>query len=244
MENKDLQVENGNFTRIVNPLIEELIKIPFKGCELAVILFIIRKTYGFQKKQDEISLTQFEEALGRSRPVIVKALKNLQLVGVLKLVKVGSSKTSSNLWEIEKYHKNWKLVNLPKLVKHRATTSKASHKKLVKVPKHTKENTKENTKEILSAKADQINQILDIFYKINPNINYGNKTSRKAVDWMINKYGLDDLILITKYACHVQGEQYAPTITTPHQLKEKMAQLKIYHEKQKSQSFNSSSLKL
>ncbi len=150
MIKKELQVENGNFTRIVNPLIEELVKIPFKGCELAVALFIIRKTYGFQKKQDEISITQFENGLKRSRPVIVKALKNLQLVKVVKLVKRGSSKTCSNLWEINKYYNEWELVKLPQLVKHRRSTSKDLTKQLVKAAKHTKENIqKKYTKEIL-----------------------------------------------------------------------------------------------
>jgi len=136
---KDLQVENGNYTRIVNPLIEELIKIPFKGCELAVAMFIIRKTYGFQKKQDEISLTQFEKALQRTRPVVVKALKNLQLVKVLKLVKGGTSRNSSNLWEINKYYETWELVKVAKLVKHRRLTSKDKTIQLVYPPKHTKE---------------------------------------------------------------------------------------------------------
>lgn len=146
---KELQIENGNYTRITNPLIEELIKIPFKGCELAVALFIIRKTYGFQKKQDEISLTQFEKGLNRSRPAIVKALKNLQLVNVAKLVKVGDSRNSSNLWEINKYYDTWQLVKVAKLVKYKQLTSKGYDKKLVKVPLHTKETIqKKYTKEI------------------------------------------------------------------------------------------------
>jgi len=146
-ENKDLQVENGNYTRIVNPLIERLIQIPFKGCELALVIFIIRKTYGYNKKQDEISLTQFERGLERSRPSIVKALKNLQLVKIVKLVKVGNSKNSSNLWEINKYYKNWELVNTVELVKTKRATSKAEGLQLVKTPLHTKDNTKDNTKE-------------------------------------------------------------------------------------------------
>jgi len=102
MENKDLQVENGNFTRIVNPLIDNLIKIPFKGCELVVALFIIRKTYGFNKTEDEISLSQFSSNLSRSRQTIVTALKNLQLVNIARLGKQGTSKKHSNLWKIKR----------------------------------------------------------------------------------------------------------------------------------------------
>jgi len=148
MEKSSFQVENGNFTMILNSILDNLFKIPFKGCEFEVAMFIIRKTYGFKKSQDEISLSQFCAGLSRSRPTIVKALKNLQLVQVVLLVKRGGSRKHSNLWRFNKYHPTWKLVKLPELVKHRAPTSKAEGLKLVKVPLHTKENTKENnTKE-------------------------------------------------------------------------------------------------
>ena len=49
--NGDLQLENGNYTRIVNRIIEELVKTPLLGAELAICLFIIRKTYGLIKKK-------------------------------------------------------------------------------------------------------------------------------------------------------------------------------------------------
>jgi phage replication O-like protein O len=147
MENKDLQVENGNFTRIVNPLIEELIKLPFKGCELAVAIFIIRKTYGFQKIQDEISLSQFEKGLNRSRQTIVTALENLQLVKVARLVKKGDSKRQSNIWTINKYYRTWELVNMARLVKRKRGTSLTEAPQLVVTARHTKEITKEITKE-------------------------------------------------------------------------------------------------
>lgn len=147
MKNDELQIENGNFTRIVNPLIENLIKIPFKGCEIAVALFIIRKTYGFQKKKDEISLTQFQQGLSRSRQTIVSALKNLQLVNVVRLVKRGDSKKQSNCWIINKYYNTWQLVNMARLVKRKRGTSLTKPLQLVKTARHTKESTKESTKE-------------------------------------------------------------------------------------------------
>lgn len=108
MLSKDsLQVENGNFTRIINPVIDSLVKIPFKGCELSVALFIIRKTWGFQKKEDEISLSQIEKGVCRSKPSIIKALKNLQLVKVLILVKKGESRSQSSVWRLNKYIDEW-----------------------------------------------------------------------------------------------------------------------------------------
>lgn len=230
---EELQIENGNFTRIINPLIENLIKIPFKGCELAVAIYIIRKTYGFNKLEDEISLTQFQKDLSRSRQTIVTALKNLQLIKVARLVKQGTSKKHSNLWKINKYYNTWELVNMARLVQRKRGTSLTKAPQLVKTARHTKDNTKDNiTKYSNSAELNSINQIIDIFYKtINPNINYANKSNRDSTNWLIGKYGLEKIIAAAKYAVSVQGQQYAPTITTPTQLKNKMAELSIFKKK-------------
>jgi len=140
------QKENG-YTALANEILDALIKVPLLGSEMQVCLFVIRKTYGFNKKEDAISITQLERAVQRSRPTIVKALKNLQLVNILKLVKKGNSKTSSNIYCLNKNYDEWKLVNTPKLVKSNNSTSKVNALQLVKIPKHTKDNTKDNTKD-------------------------------------------------------------------------------------------------
>lgn len=149
MENdNELQLENGNYTRIVNKVLDELVKIPLLGVELSICIFVIRKTWGYSKKSDQISISQFEKGVNRSRPTIVKALKNLQLVNILQLVKVGSSKIQSSEWKFNKKYKEWafntKLVNIPELVKYNDPTSKEKLSQLVKTPKHTKDNTKDN----------------------------------------------------------------------------------------------------
>ncbi len=150
MEDKDLQLENGNYTRIVNKVLDELVKIPLLGVELSICIFVIRKTWGYTKKSDQISISQFEQGVKRSRPTVVKALKNLQLVNILQLVKVGSSKSQSSEWKFNKKYKEWAFnkqpVNIPELVKYNDPTSKEKLSQLVKTPKHTKDNTKDKQK--------------------------------------------------------------------------------------------------
>jgi len=80
----------------------------------------------------------------------------------------------------------------------------------------------------------EINKVFDVFYEINPTINYGNKTSRKAAEWMIHKWGVDAVISMAEYACSIHGKPYAPTVTTPYQLKEKISTIKAYKEKQEN----------
>lgn len=89
------------------------------------------------------------------------------------------------------------------------------------------------TSEQSSQELDNINKVFNVFYEtINPTINYGNKTSRLAAEWMIKKWGVEKVIEVAEYACSVHGEKFAPTITTPYMLKEKLSQLKAYKDKQ------------
>lgn len=70
------QKENG-YTAISNEILTSLVKACLLGSEYQIIFWIIRQTYGFQKKEDFISLSQFEKETNLSRPTVVKTLKNL-----------------------------------------------------------------------------------------------------------------------------------------------------------------------
>jgi len=63
-------------------------------------------------------------------------------------------------------------------------------------------------------------------------MNFGNKTERKAVEWLLSKYGFDKTINTIKYAISIQGEKYAPIITTPYQLKTNLSKLMIYYKRE------------
>jgi len=158
MDNKDLQVENGNFTRIVNPVIMALIQLPFKGCELAVAIYIIRKTWGYNKTEDEIPLSQFQTDLKRSRQTIVTALKNLQLVKVARLVKRGDAKFNGNIWKINKYIDTWELVNIARLVQRKRGTSLTEGLQLVKTARHSKDTQKTISKDNIIISQKQKNK--------------------------------------------------------------------------------------
>ena len=234
MAHEDLQVEGGNYTRIVNRVIEELVKTPLLGAELAISLFIIRKTYGFNKKEDEISLTQFEKATGRSRPTIVKALKNLQLVKVIKLVKIGTSKKHSNLWAFNKYYETWEVVNRRKLVKKSSSTSKEIIKKLVKRGKHTKDNIQKTTTKDTAQSAD-VPVVINLFKEVNPSYQrlFGSPPQRDAAERLIKTHGIDKLTSMINYLPKSNGTKYAPTITTPVQFEQKLGELIAWSQKQK-----------
>jgi len=63
----DIQVEAGNYTRIHNKILEQLARTKLNGKEYACLLFLFRKTYGFQRKDDSISYEQWQQGAGFSK---------------------------------------------------------------------------------------------------------------------------------------------------------------------------------
>lgn len=124
------QLENG-YTRIANELMEQFALVNLSGREWQILLVILRKTYGFNKKDDKISLSQFEEATHiKSSDVsrVIKQLENKNIIGVLR-----------NQW-LNSYWLNKQWLNWLKPV------AKQPIKPVAKQP-HTKE-IKKYTKEI------------------------------------------------------------------------------------------------
>ena len=70
------QKENG-FTAIANEIMEALARIRISGEARQILDFILRKTYGFNKKEDAISLSQFVLGTGLTKPTISRAIKKL-----------------------------------------------------------------------------------------------------------------------------------------------------------------------
>uniref|UniRef100_A0A6M3J8E7 Putative DNA replication initiation protein n=1 Tax=viral metagenome TaxID=1070528 RepID=A0A6M3J8E7_9ZZZZ len=70
------QIENGH-TDIANELTEAFARCYLTASESRVLWAIIRKTYGWHKKYDRISFTQFEQLTGMNRRHVADALKSL-----------------------------------------------------------------------------------------------------------------------------------------------------------------------
>ncbi len=136
------QTEHG-YTKVANETLEKLIAVGLDGTELAVVLFVFRKTYGYKKKEDAISISQFEKILPVSRKSIITALKRFQAVKIITLVKKSTpGKNKGNIYKFNKNHDEWKLVKKITRVKSSAGSSEVFFQKVVKKTTHTKENNK------------------------------------------------------------------------------------------------------
>ncbi len=72
------------FTKISNEIIEALARIRIPGEAMQVLWVVFRKTYGWNKKSDRISMSQISEMTGLKRPTVARALKKLLECSVIK----------------------------------------------------------------------------------------------------------------------------------------------------------------
>jgi phage replication O-like protein O len=63
MTGDEVQIENGEYTRVANAILETLAKTRLNGQEFRALMFLFRKTYGWNKKEDSISLSQWQVGL-------------------------------------------------------------------------------------------------------------------------------------------------------------------------------------
>jgi hypothetical protein len=89
--------------------------------------------------------------------------------------------------------------------------------------------------ECLQVSGSAINQLLATFHDHgNSAIKFQNKTQRKDAAWLIKEKGLEQAIEIARFALLVRGRQYAPVITNPSQLRDKLASLEAFGHRLKN----------
>jgi len=95
----EFKIEEPNFTQTPNVLFDEW--LPYlKEVELKVILVIYRKTFGWQKKKDQISLSQLQEKTGASRDKVCDAVNSLIEKKLITKRVTGESGTQKTIYEI------------------------------------------------------------------------------------------------------------------------------------------------
>lgn len=90
--------DSPNYTEVPNQFFDEVM-VKLKPAELRVMLYLMRRTFGFQKRADTISLDQFVKGIttrdgtiqdrgaGVSRPAAIEALRSLAAKGYIEIVK-------------------------------------------------------------------------------------------------------------------------------------------------------------
>ncbi|MDB5054267.1 MAG: hypothetical protein JWM44_2317 [Bacilli bacterium] len=100
-----VQLENG-FTKIAHELLEIIPFYKFNGTQFSILIVIIRYTYGFNRKDHELSLTYLTQATGIKRSQIDRELSLLIDKKVVSVTQEATATVSRKL-ALNKHYDKW-----------------------------------------------------------------------------------------------------------------------------------------
>lgn len=83
------------FTRFPNHLLDAIISGHFSAIQTACILYVVRKTYGWNKNSDSISVSKLAKDTGYTRRGTIIAVQQLEAMSVLSVERPGPGKISN-----------------------------------------------------------------------------------------------------------------------------------------------------
>lgn len=110
------QKENG-YTPIANELLEAIYRTNFTATELKTILFTMRFTYGFSRKEHEISLSFISKGIGISKRYVSSSVSKLIDDNVLNVVREHTD-TQSRIIKLNKNYSKWVNRSIVQQVKY------------------------------------------------------------------------------------------------------------------------------
>lgn len=250
------QLEDG-YTKIANELFEALCRVQLSGHEWSYVMAVMRKTYGYNKKEDWVTNTQIAQMTGLRKERVSEAKRRLL---EKKIVTENRNKISLN-----KNYEEW--LELRKTVTPVTENRNKKLRKTVstKEKKETIQKTVVNTKEKLPTNkltnmgwnnhsddylegevqldpdytpaqkkkekaADELQQVFDLFDNPARHVWRLRKIERESAKVLIETYGLETL---KKRMQRIQTEQKKndplfPLVVSPSQLLEKMPNVERY----------------
>ncbi len=222
IEIRDLR--NGDWYWIHRAVLENYVpKIGFIG----LALYNTYASFSREKGKCFPSIKKIGEILGISRPTIIKYNKSLEKHHLIR-IESGKKAGMSNIISLLKIE-GVKEINTPcKRRLHPGVKEVNTKEKYIK-DKHIKIN-----KEVEIEKK-VIDDFIDSFQHINPSYKrlFGFPAQRTAIKRMIEQYGEEKTANSIKAAISVYGKPYAPVITTPCQLEEKLGRLISFIQQEK-----------
>ena len=166
-----------NFLQVPNAVIDELLP-DLTGAELKCYLVVIRKTKGWNKESDNISISQFMKATGLSNSAVIKACESLVQYGLL--VKENGAR-NTGVYAVNSYSK------ITHEESSQVTCEKSSPVKKV-------HSTCEESSQVTCEKSSHtINNIKNTIQNTNTNLTVSNaharKTSKSAVE-ILEQFGI------------------------------------------------------
>ena len=110
-------IDDG-FTKIANLLLEALAMCKINGTQKSMCLFLFRRTYGWGKSEDAISLSDFAAACGTSKSYISRQIKDLLKKNIIKRVSYEPGKTPVYTFNTKIDEWDSQCIDLQKLIEN------------------------------------------------------------------------------------------------------------------------------
>lgn len=101
----EIQIENGNFTRVHNDIWNALSRAPLTSTEFRCLMFLFRETYGWQRKETTVSMGAWAKAIGLDRRAVIRAVQHMLSCNVIRRTDNGSHRPAT--WGFNKYFEQW-----------------------------------------------------------------------------------------------------------------------------------------
>lgn len=110
VDGDSIQIDKGGYVRVHYAIFELLAKAPLRGQQFRCLMFLFRKTYGFNKKEESISLQQWADGTGMRRQNVWRELQLLIKCNVIYMKSSGLKRP--NIWGFNKRHETWNLESV------------------------------------------------------------------------------------------------------------------------------------
>lgn len=144
------QTQNG-YIKIANEIAEILMRVKLTPNQHSILWAIWRKTFGWNKKSDQISLGQFTVLTGIKPPHVSRTLKELEKMNIITVDRISKMKI---VYGFQKNYEKWLNVTVrsngykSQLLPHTVTTITAHGNKTItehgKHKRHIKDNIVRN----------------------------------------------------------------------------------------------------
>lgn len=164
----DVQIDNGDFTRVANQILKNIAKAKLNGTQYSVVLTIWRNTYGFQKIEGQFSLGYLAKETGIHKNQIQPELAKLIERNIITVTKEATWSTPQIL-KFNKDYDQWKGLVKTLTVKENTnrTVSENTNRGISESTNQGKKDVKEIIKEIVPYKEiiDHLNLVCNKYYK-------------------------------------------------------------------------------
>lgn len=195
-----------------------------KTCKKYVLILPVTDMF-FREKIEGVAEMQQGCCKNETDPLQKCNIDNINIDNYNNITSISCNSSEEDLLAM-----NLTQLDLPiasQLVKTNTVPKSVSNKKKSKVEPSEEE-------KILNGK---ITSVLKYFNEKNPGVGYANKTHRNSIKTLLQSYSVETIKEMVDKSFEINGQDYAPIITNPYELINKLPKLELFLAKQRKSNW-------